>query len=162
MDLVKRKVNFYCMMAGAFGPEPGGEYNVVEDLEAARETFAKWPTPIVASGFEIGIAITYPATSIEQDYNYVKNHPIAEAYKAYMKMPYDRPCWDLTAVLYAIRPDRGYFGLSQPGTITLDSAKVTRFAESSFGKHRFITVTPEQITRVREACIWMASSPPRR
>lgn len=160
MELVKRKVREYVMMAGAFGPNPGGEYNVVEDAEAARRVFERWPTPIVASGFEIGAAILYPAESIEKDYGWVKDHPVAEAYSAYMKMPYDRPTWDLTAVLYAVRPDRGYFGLSPNGAISMDDKNITRFVADKSGRHRFLTVTPEQITRVREACVFLASTPP--
>ena len=39
-----------------------------------------------------------------------------------------RETWDLTAVLYAVRPDRGYFGLSQPGTIGVDERAITQFA----------------------------------
>ena len=35
---------------------------------------------MVFSGFEIGIALPYPATSIERDYGYVPHHPLAEAY----------------------------------------------------------------------------------
>ena len=30
------------------------------------------------------------------------------------KMPYDRPTWDLTSVLYAVRPEGGYFGVCRP------------------------------------------------
>ena len=70
-----------------------------------QKLFQQWPTPIVVSGFEVGNAILYPHRSIEQDYKYVPHHPVAEAYKLYRKMPYDRPTWDLTAVLYAVRPD---------------------------------------------------------
>lgn len=160
MELVRRKVREYVMMAGAFGPNPGGEYNVVEDAEAARRIFERWPTPIVASGFEIGLVILYPARSIEKDFGWVKDHPVAEAYRAWEKMPYDRPTWDLTAVLYAVRPDRDYFGISQKGKITLDEKNVTRFTPDESGAHRFLTVTPEQITRVREACVFLASAPP--
>ena len=161
MELVKRKVREYVMMAGAFCKEPGGEYNVVTDAESARTVFERWPTPIVATGYEIGEAILYPAESIEKDYGWVKDHPVAEAYRAWEKMPYDRPTWDLTAVLYAVRPDRGYFGLSPKGTITLDEKNVTRFTADENGAHRFVTVTPEQITRIREACVFLASAPPR-
>ena len=32
--------------------------------------------------------------SIERDFGYVPWHPIVEAYRAYQKMPYDRPTWD--------------------------------------------------------------------
>lgn len=161
-DLVARKVSLYCAMAGAFTAKPPREYNIFIDVDAAREVFFRWPTPIVASGWEVGDAIRYPAASIEQDFSYVKDHPVAEAYRAYMEMPYDRPCWDLTAVMYAVRPDTGYFGLSKPGAISLDEGNVTRFAESDAGKHRFLTVTPEQAARLREAFTWLCSSPPRR
>ncbi len=58
---------------------------------------------MVWSGFEIGLALPYPHVSIERDYAYVKHHPLAEAYYAYIPPPHDRPTWDLTSVLYAVR-----------------------------------------------------------
>lgn len=160
-ELVKRKVRLYVMMAGAFRRATDPEYNVAMDAKAGRKVFDQWPTPIVATGYEIGAEILYPAESIEKDFAYVPNHPIAEAYRVFSKMPYDRPTWDLTAVLYAIRPDRGYFGLSSPGKITLDEKNVTHFAPSDGGTHRYLTVTQEQIARIREAFTWLVSSPSR-
>jgi len=159
--LVAKKVRLLSTMAGMYS-ESGRhkEYNVHIDLEAARRVYAEWPTPIVASGFEVGLAIKYPATSIEQDFGYVPHHPLAEAYGYYLKMPYDRETWDLTSVLYAVRPERGYFDLSMPGTIHVDAAQVTQFTPSAEGKHRYLIVSPEQITRVREALVQLASQPP--
>jgi uncharacterized Ntn-hydrolase superfamily protein len=162
-ELVARKCRLLVMMAGMFSDENREkEYNVHIDLEAAKKVFADCPTPIVASGFEIGQAIKYPAASIEHDFGYVKHHPLREAYELYQKMPYDRETWDLTAVLYAVRPDRGYFGLSQPGTIGVDEHQITRFVPSNEGRHRYLTVTPEQVARVREALVQLASQPPHR
>ena len=160
-ELVAKKCRLLSSMAGMF--EKGNkhkEYNVVEDLPAAKKVFAEWPTPAVVSGFEIGLAIQYPAVSIERDFGYVQHHPLAEAYGLYMKMPYDRPTWDLTAVLYAIRPDRGYFGLSEPGQVQIDAEGHTTHAAAADGKQRYLTVTPEQIARVREALVQLASQPP--
>jgi uncharacterized Ntn-hydrolase superfamily protein/inosine-uridine nucleoside N-ribohydrolase len=160
-DLVSRKCRLLVMMAGMFSEQNRQrEYNVYIDLAAAKKVFADWPTPIIASGFEIGQAIKYPAASIEHDFAYVKHHPLREAYGLYKKMPYDRETWDLTAVLYAVRPDRGYFGLSQPGTIRVDDREITQFAPSEKGRHRYLTVTSEQIARVREALVQLASQPP--
>jgi inosine-uridine nucleoside N-ribohydrolase len=159
--LVARKVKMLSVMAGAF-PTGRKEFNVVTDIPSAKKVFADWPGPIVASGFEIGQSILYPASSIEKDYSYVPHHPIADAYRLYMKMPYDRPTWDLTAVLYAVRPDAGYFGLSAPGTVTVDDTGVTHFVESSNGKQRYLTVTPEQRQKVLSAMIELASAPPGR
>lgn len=160
-ELIAKKCRQLVMMAGNFADQNRvKEYNVFIDLPAARKVFAEWPTPVVTSGFEIGLAIKYPAASIEQDYRYVKHHPLQEAYGLYQKMPYDRETWDLTAVLYAVRPERGYFGLSALGTVTVDDKEVTQFAPSAEGRHRYLTVTPEQIARVREALVQLASQPP--
>jgi inosine-uridine nucleoside N-ribohydrolase len=146
-------------MAGQF-PTGKPEYNVKTDLDAARMVFEKWPGPIVVSGFEIGATIKYPAQSIENDFRYVANHPVAEAYRNYQKMPYDRETWDLTSVLYAVRPNRGYFGLSQPGTIKVDGEGKTRLELSPNGRHRHLTVDATQKVRVLEALVYLASQPP--
>jgi inosine-uridine nucleoside N-ribohydrolase len=151
------------MMAGMFSEQNRvKEYNVYIDAPAARKVFSDWPTPLVASGFEIGQAIKFPATSIEQDFGYVKHHPLSHAYRLYQKMPYDRETWDLTSVLYAVRPDRGYFGLSPAGKISVDSTDVTQFEVREDGRQRFLTVNTEQIARVREALVLLASQPPTR
>ena len=91
---------------------------------------------MVYSGFEIGIALPYPATSIERDYGYVPHHPLAEAYIRRNPPPHNRPTWDLTSVLYAILGDRGYFDLSPPGKVTVEADGFTRFEEASKGNHR--------------------------
>jgi hypothetical protein len=114
----------------------------------------------VFSGFEVGQAVTFPAVSIEKDFNYCKNHPVAEAYRLYSPPPHERPCWDLTSVLQAVRPDRGYFGLSGPGRVTVGEEGVTRFAPAEKGPHRFLTVSREQAARCREAFACLASQPP--
>ncbi len=160
-QLVAAKCSFLSIMAGAFAmPKPHKEYNIVKDLPAAQKAISQWPTPIVMSGYEIGEAIKYPAVSIQQDYRYVRHHPLKEAYELYQKMPYDRQTWDLTAALYAVRPDRGYFGLSEPGTIRVQPDGITVFEASPAGRHRYLKVDGEQIARVREALIVLASQPP--
>jgi hypothetical protein len=104
--------------------------------------------------------VLYPAASIENDFGYVEHHPVADAYRAFKKMPYDRPSWDLTSVLYAVRPGRGYFNLSPSGTIRVDDEGFTRFTPSETGKHRFLILSGEQRARVTEALVQLASEPP--
>lgn len=161
-DLVRAKVRLYVQMAGAFSAKRAPEYNVHVDAEASRVVYERWPTPLIASGYEIGEAILYPASSIEKDFAWAPAHPVVEGYRRYMDFPYDRQTWDLTAVLHAVRPDHGYFGLSHPGEIRLGEKSVTLFEERAAGRRRFLTASPEQVARAREALIQMASSPPGR
>jgi inosine-uridine nucleoside N-ribohydrolase len=157
-DLVKRKVRLLSAMAGWF-PAGDPEYNVKTDIPAAREVFRRWPSPIVFSGFEIGQAMLFPAASIEHDFAWVPNHPVAEAYRNYMPMPYDRPVWDLTAVLYAVRPDRNYFSLSGPGTVDVDDKGRTVFTAAPAGTRRYLILSDQQKPRTLEALVLLASQP---
>jgi inosine-uridine nucleoside N-ribohydrolase len=156
MELVKKKVRLLTVMAGNFAAAKP-EYNVMTDVPAASKLFATWPTHIYFSGFEVGEAILYPAASIEHDFP--AGNPVAEAYRVYQKMPYDRPTWDLTTVLFDVRPDRGYFDLSPPGNVAVASDGSTSFQPSAEGKRYFLSVNPMQAARVREACVWLASQP---
>ncbi len=162
--LVAKKVRLLSIMAGAFSQpmrdQRRKEYNIVMDVASGRKLFAQWPTPIVASGWEVGIAITHPHRSMQDDYGYVAHHPLREAYGDYRGLDNDQPTWDLTSVLYAVRPDRGYFTLSQPGRIVVDKDGISSFQAATGGKHRYLSVTPEQIVRVREAQAMLCSQPP--
>jgi inosine-uridine nucleoside N-ribohydrolase len=159
-ELVRIKVRLICVMAGHF-PKGPAEYNVKTDVESARKLFTDSPVPIVFSGYEIGKQILYPATSIEHDFGYVPHHPIADAYRDYMPMPYDRPTWDLTAVLYAVRP-RNLFGLSPNGRVTVDDQGVTTFTEDKNGSQRYLVATPEQGQHALAQMIELATSRPGR
>jgi inosine-uridine preferring nucleoside hydrolase len=163
-DLVKSKVKVLSVMAGAFRAIGENrhylEYNVTQDLPASRKLAAAWPTPIVWSGFEIGIAVPYPAVSIERDFKYVAHHPASEAYCLYNPPPHERPTWDLTAVLYGVFPDRGYFSLSERGTVTVEQDGFTRFDPAADGRDQFLILDQSQAPRVREALVQLASQPP--
>ena len=157
-QLVADKVRLLSAMAGHF-PAGDPEYNVKTDIPAALKVFGEWPSPIVFSGYEIGTALKFPATSIENDFAWVADHPVAEAYRHYMKMPYDRPTWDLTAALYAVRPSRGYFGLSEAGRVTVDEQGRTVFTETAGGRHRYLKLEEAQKGRTLEALVVLASQP---
>lgn len=164
-ELVEAKVKLLSVMAGAFQPIDQNrhylEYNVTQDLGAARKLAAAWPTPIVWSGFEIGIAVPYPAASIERDFNYVPHHPAAEAYRLYNPPPHERPTWDLTAVLFAVFPDRDFFNLSSPGQVTVQPDGFTQFEAKANGRDRYLVLSQLQAPRVREALVQLASQPPK-
>lgn len=163
-ELVRQKVEKLSVMAGSF--EPVGkngkfhEFNVVQDLPAARKVAAEWPVPIFWSGFEIGIALPFPAVSIERDFAYVAHHPAAEAYCLYNPPPHERPTWDLTSVLYAVLPDRHYFGLSPAGRVEVEADGLTRFEPAADGRDHFLTLNESQAVRAKEALVQLASQPP--
>jgi hypothetical protein len=162
-ELVRQKVKLLSVMAGSFKPAGHDlEYNVVQDLPAAKKLGRDWPTPVVWSGFEIGIAVPYPAVSIERDFGYVPHHPAAEAYRLYNPPPHERPTWDLTSVLYAVRPDRDYFGLSPSGWVTVEEDGFTRFVPAPEGRDRYLLLNEAQVVRVKEALVQLASQPPGR
>ncbi|MBI5086266.1 MAG: nucleoside hydrolase [Acidobacteria bacterium] len=159
-DLVARKVKFLSLMAGDFAGR-GPEYNVKEDVKSCQKLVQVWPTARVWSGFEVGRTIKYPARSIERDFGWAPKHPVADGYRAYMKFPYDRETWDLTAVLHALRPEAGYFDLSTAGTVAVDDQGFTKFTETPGGRDRYLKVNDVQRARVLEAMIWLASQPSR-
>jgi hypothetical protein len=163
LELVEEKVQLLSVMAGAFRPISGKthlEHNVVGDIPSARVLAERWPTPIVYSGFEIGIAIPYPAMRIRRGFDYVEHHPLAEAYRLYSPRLPDLPTWDMTSVLQAVRPDHGYFGQSPRGRVLIAEDGAARFEVDPEGLHRHLTVQPSQVRRVREALVRLSSDPP--
>jgi inosine-uridine nucleoside N-ribohydrolase len=181
LDLIKKKVRFLSVMAGAFQDvgSSGGRsginvysgINIYEDVPSAQKIFDKWPTPIVVSGVE-NAAIQFPGISINRDFSYGSNHPIAEAYRHSCvtviqpsvpktgKCPHNHHTADLTATLYALRPDRDYFSLSKPGKITVSSSGNARFSEEKNGDHRFLVASELQKIRAQEAMMMLVSQPP--
>lgn len=158
-ELVTKKVRLLSVMAGAFTRDHL-EYNIVEDIPSAQAVCQDWPTPIVWSGFEVGESLVYPHESILQDYGYVENHPLSDAYTLYNPPPHDRPTWDLTSVLHAIRPDRGYFDISPPGRVTIADDGQTTFAEEANGRDRYLIIPETLKGRTIEALVQLSSQPP--
>lgn len=168
--LVKKKVRLLSAMAGAFTKIPNNkgelydhkEYNVVKDLDSAKHLAENWPTAIIWSGFEIGLNLRYPHRSIEQDYGYVDHHPVSEAYVLYNPPPHDRPTWDLTSVLQAVRPGHEYFQLSPQGRVTVEADGLTTFEAAENGRDQYFILKDDQKARITEALMLLSSEPPSR
>lgn len=148
-ELVAAKVKTLVMMAGCFDGTNPSEYNVWKDIPAAQKVVTEWPSPLVFAPFELGIQVCYPATSIENDFTWAEHHPMVEAYKSYLPMPYDRPCWDPAALVYAVEGDK-WFGVSASGTISISDGGTTTFEEGEDGQHTYLTVSPEQATALTD------------
>jgi hypothetical protein len=146
-ELVAQKVRYLVAAVGAF-PEAPPEPAMLADVPAARKLFALWPGPIFLVGKEIGDAVRFPGASIETDLSWTPAHPVADAYRAYRSMPYDAPSGAMAAVLQAVRPNEGYFRLSDPGTVAVRDDGTTWFTPSPGGKHRYLVLDPAQRERV--------------
>ena len=159
-DLIAVKVKYLVVACGAFPAGPA-EARVQADIPAAKRVFAEWPTPIVASGFEVGAALEFPGASIDKEFAAAEpDNPVADAYRAYQAMPYDAPSWAMAAALYAARPKESYFQVSDPGRIGVDEGGRTSFTASEKGNHRYLMVDPGQKQKIIQAYIQLASAKP--
>ncbi|WP_432797094.1 nucleoside hydrolase [Poriferisphaera sp. WC338] len=164
--LVREKVREFIVMAGEFSdhalslqPVEAREYNIVKDIPAAQTFINRCPSPITFCGFEIGTQILFPADAIESGYAWVDHHPVREAYHAFREMPYDRPTWDLNAVLYAVRRDHQYFELSGPGKVEVDDLGNVSFEPNTNGKHAYLKVRESKKDRIAATQIELATQP---
>ena len=158
-DWIQRKVSLLVFAGGRF-PNGPAEENVKADVASARRLFAEWPTPIVVCGAEMDGLVSYPGSSIENDFAWSTAHPVVDAYKAAGKMPYDAPVWAMHAGLYAVRPKEGYFKVSDPGTVSVLEDGRTTFTPSGNGKHRHLIFDPAQKERIVKTYTELVSAKP--
>lgn len=171
IGLVQRKVKTLSIMAGAFafcnGTNRHLEANVINGISYMQTVAELWPeeVPIVWSGYEIGEALAYPRQSIARDFGYRTPHLVREAYLLHSGPEHDRPSWDQSSVLQAVYPERGFFGLSEPGRVQVFDDGFTHFQPAgkkpSSQRDRFLTLTPPQRARVLEALVQLTVQPPR-
>jgi hypothetical protein len=158
-ELIAAKLKFLVVSLGAF---PSGEPDprLQADIASARRLLAEWPGPIVASGHEVSKDVLFPGASIERDFAWTQAHPIVDAYRAYKTMPYDAATRDMSAMLYAVRPQEGYFKLSGPGTISVTDDGRAQFTEASDGRHRYLISDPAQKERIVKTYTELAAIKP--
>lgn len=147
LELVMKKVKHLVVMGGNFDiPEKNfPEYNITKDIQSAQIIFDQWPTKIFVSGYEIGLKLLFPHQSILKDLSDSYKHPLSVSYKLFGKMPYNRPTWDLTAVLYAVEQKSSLFEISDSGFISIDEVGSSQFTPSVNGKHYYLLIDDEKI-----------------
>ena len=145
-ELVRRKVKRTIVMGGRFyegwpgeflyaGVPVVCEYNINCDIKAAQTVCDNWCGELIFSSFEIGAS----CITLKDFHKYADVNPAARAYAEHPTAAVmGRESWDLTAVLYAIRHDYGYWRLSAPGTVSVTDDGVTHFTASDCGEHRFL------------------------
>ena len=113
LELVRKKVRKLVSMAGRFDKEGNSfmEFNVKMDAASSKYAFDHWPTPILFSGFEIGVKI-FTGLAITGNAA-IRHSPVKDVFERCIPMdPHDkagRMSWDETAVLVAVRGPERYF-----------------------------------------------------
>lgn len=147
------KVKYLVAAVGSYpagsSPSAKAEPSVVADVAAARQLFAEWPTPIIAVGSEVGEAVRFPFSKLDEGVagwagSASSAHPIAAACHAIAGSAPDMPTAALAAMSYAIHPEAGEFQLSEAGTISVLDDGRTRFVPGAGGRHRYLSVLPAQ------------------
>ncbi len=107
MALVKKKVRRLVSMAGIF-PQ-GREFNVRADSTSSVYVFHQWPTPVLLSGFEIGVDVKTGAKLVSSN---IIGSPVKDSYQLCLNYisATNHNSWDQTAVLVGVRGPSKYFG----------------------------------------------------
>ncbi len=71
---------------------------------------------------------------------------VIDGYKEYMKMPYDRPTWDLLSIIYLTEPE--LFTASKPGKVTVTADGYTVFTPDDNGNVVWLTCTDQQLKEI--------------
>lgn len=146
--LIAQKVLRTVVMGGRFfgsWPMPivlGGdftvtwEWNIRADIPAAQIMCRMWPGELIFSSYEIGLwCVTmkgYAQKAPDAD-------PVRRAYELHpCGRDYGRESWDHTALLYAVRPDAGYWNLHPQGRVTVDDEGVTEWHAEAGGMQTYL------------------------
>ena len=147
-ELFAQKVEKVVIMAGNFQEVQKKEYNVYKDHFAAVKFFAECPVPMYFSDYELGYSVHYPWQCIYKGFNYCENHPLVKAFEYYQQMPYNRPLWDPTAVLFAAEPKGGYASVSKAGMVQVDHKSRTFFIEDKASTRHYYIVNDKQRAKI--------------
>jgi len=124
-ELVKKKVKLLVTMGGKF--PSGYEFNIMKDAPASKNVYDNWGTPVIFSGFEIGVKIKAGLPLIGNAA--IKNSPVKDVFKLSIPMAKEdslgRCSWDETAVLIAIKGHSQWY--------TLHKGKMTVATDGSNG-----------------------------
>ena len=132
-----------------------------QDAVALRRLLAEWPTPVVLCGKAVGEALLFPAAVIAKDakeFAWAPANPVLDAYRAFRTMPYDAPCWDLAATLYAVHPDQAFFE-TDAGTIQVADDGAITFAAGA-GPHKALRADPAKHDKIMALLVEVASAKP--
>ena len=156
MALVKKKVKQLVSM-GAEYPK-GDEWNIKLSPDASQVVAQKWPTTVVYSGFEIGVAIMTGERLVTET---SETNPVRMAFGTNpdLDAKKNRHSWDQTAVLFAVRGPKDYWTLGS-GTIQIaDDGKNNWVAG---GKSRQYLIAKKPVPEMKKVIEDMMVAPPKK
>jgi hypothetical protein len=156
---LRAKLKLLVVAAGSY-PAGDVEPTIASDPRSARRVFNEWPTPIVAVGAEFGEGLRLPGKVVQEMLAATPAHPVAAAYAALGRMPYDTATTALAALLYAARPDADDYRLSEPGTIEVLDDGRTRFTARPGGTHRYLIANATRAQHLLAQYTALVSAPP--
>ena len=160
-ELVEKKVKYFSIMAGEFENTDHREFNIEQDLEAAKYFFENSPVPFIVTPFKLGTQVLYPAKSILNDFEWGRKHPFIEAYKNYLTMPYNCCTFDVIATYYACFPETENLTLSEEGEVEIYDDGKTRFTAKKGGRFRILSANEEQCRKIQEYYISTLTTKPK-
>jgi len=102
-DLVRKKVKELVTMGGSF--PKGKEFNISMDAASSQYVYNYWPTPVIFTGFEIGMKIHCGLPLIHNQA--ILNDPVKDVFRISIPLAREdsmgRMSWDETAVLIAAK-----------------------------------------------------------
>lgn len=146
MQLVKQKIKRTVFMGGRFKQTwpanivvgdnytVNAEFNIASNIKAAQEVCGSWPSELVFCSYEAGLYIVTGKNLVKSNRD---NNPIKYAYLTHSSIT-GRESWDLATMLYAIRPDAGYWFLHEYGRISIDDSGVTSWSKDDKGRHTYL------------------------
>lgn len=154
-DLVARKVRRLVVMGGRY-PE-GKEWNFEQAPAAAAQVLPDWPTPVLASGWEIGARVHTGARLQKET---AESNPVRRAYALYVGPGKHRESWDQTALYAAIRNPETLWDLRTGGRIVVDGkSAANRWQPEPGAAHSFL-VEREPVAAVQKAIEDLMVQPP--
>ena len=101
----------------------------------AQAVVQNWPTPILFSGFEIGVDIM---TGLRLYQETPVDNPVRKAYELFIGYEGSRHSWDLTAVLCGVRGTDGYWDTQTEGTVVVDELGNNVWCPNTGGSHSYL------------------------
>jgi len=130
-ELVRQKVKQLVCMAGRF--PSGSEFNVNRDALASQSVFDNWRTPVLLSGFEIGMRIKTGLPLIHNDG--IVNSPVKDVFRICIPLSAEdsagRMSWDETAVLVAVKGNKPWYKIEKGKMVVSDNGSNTWIREPS-------------------------------